>query len=171
IYGTDQSWLAQLEIVHDDGTTTTIATDATWQAATGPILSSSLYDGEVHDAGADNADWSKPGGASGGGWAPVKVHERDPANLTPAEGPPVRCTGTITPVTAVRRDDGSYLRDFGQSLVGRLAIMVEGLPGTRVTLRHAEMMVDGDLATGPLRQARATDEYILRGTGTEKWEP
>jgi len=171
IYGTDQSWLAQLEIAHDDGTTTTIATDASWQAATGPILTSSLYDGEVHDARADNPDWSKPDGASGGGWTPVKVHERDPSTLTPAEGPPVRCTDSIRPVTTLLRDDGSYLLDFGQNLVGRLAIVVEGPRGSHVTLRHAEVIVNGDLATGPLRQARATDEYILRGTGIEKWEP
>ena len=171
IYGADQSWLAQLEIAHDDGTTTTIATDASWQAATGPIITSSLYDGEVHDARADNPDWSKPDGANGGGWTPVKVHKRDPATLIPAEGPPVRCTDTITPVTALRRDDGSYLLDFGQNLVGRLAITVDGPCGSHVTLRHAEVTVNGDIATGPLRQARATDEYILRGAGIETWEP
>lgn len=171
IYGTDQSWLAQLEIAHDDGTRTTIATDASWQAATGPIATSSLYDGEVHDARADHPDWSKPDGGNGGGWTPVAVHERDPSTLIPAEGPPVRCTDTITPVTALRRDDGSYLLDFGQNLVGRLAITVEGPRGSHVTLRHAEVTVKGDLATVPLRQARATDEYILRGAGTEKWEP
>lgn len=171
IYGTDQSWLAQLEIVHDDGTTATIATDASWQAATGPIITSSLYDGEAHDARADDPGWSKPDGGSAEGWTPVQVHERDPATLIPAEGPPVRCTDTIAPVTALRRDDGSYLLDFGQNLVGRLAITVEGPRGTHVTLRHAEVIVDGNLATGPLRQARATDEYILRGAGTEKWEP
>jgi alpha-L-rhamnosidase len=170
IYGADQSWLAQLEIAHDDGTTTTIATDASWQAATGPIITSSLYDGEVHDARADNPDWSKPDGANGG-WTPVKVHKRDPATLIPAEGPPVRCTDTITPVTALRRDDGSYLLDFGQNLVGRLAITVDGPRGSHVTLRHAEVTVNGDIATGPLRQARATDEYILRGAGIETWEP
>ena len=163
IYGTDQSWLAQLEIAHDDGTRTTIATDASWQAATGPIVTSSLYDGEVHDARVDHPDWSKHDGANGGGWTPVEVHERDASTLIPAEGPPVRCTDNITPVTALRRDDGSYLLDFGQNLVGRLAITVEGPRGRHVTLRHAEVTVKGDLATVPLRQARATDEYILRG--------
>ena len=171
IYGTDQSWLAQLEIVHDDGTVTMIATDAAWRAATGPIITSSLYDGEVYDARAEEADWSRPGGGSAGPWTPVQVHDRDRCTLIPADGPPVRCTADVTPVSALRRDDGSYLLDFGQNLVGRLAITVTGQRGSRVTLRHAEVIVNGDLATRPLRQARATDEYVMRGEGTESWEP
>ena len=169
IYGTDQSWLAQLEIRHDDGSVTTIATDESWQAGPSPVITSSLYDGEVHDARLDDPGWSRVG--HGGNWTPVAVGERDPATLEPDGVPPVRCTQEITPVSITRRDDGSYLLDYGQNLVGRLAITVAGPPGSRVTLRHAEEVVDGDLATGPLRQARATDEYILRGGGTERWEP
>lgn len=169
IYGADQSWLAQLEIVHDDGSVTVIATDQSWQAALSPIMTSSLYDGEVHDARQDDPDWSRPG--SGAGWSPVAVRDRDPATLEPDDGPPVRCTQEIAPVSVTLRDDGSYLLDYGQNLVGRLAITVTGPPGTRVKLRHAEVLIAGDLATAPLRQARAADEYVLRGGGTEQWEP
>jgi alpha-L-rhamnosidase len=173
IYGSDQSWLAQLEIWHDDGTVTTIATDGSWQAAVGPIRTSSLYDGEVYDARLADPVWSQPGGAcvQPDGWTQVAVGNRDPVTLEPDEGPPVRCTQEVTPASVVPRDDGSYLLDFGQNLAGRLAITVTGPPGSRVTLRHAEVVIDGDLATRPLRQARATDEYILRGDGTEQWEP
>jgi alpha-L-rhamnosidase len=169
IYGPDQSFLAQLEITHDDGTVTVIATDQSWQAAPSPILTSSLYDGESHDARLDDPGWSRPGG--GGAWEPVAVRDRDPATLEPDDGPPVRCTQEIAPVSVTPRDDGSYLLDYGQNLVGRLAITVVGSAGTRVGLRHAEVIIDGDLATAPLRQARAADEYVLRGGGTERWEP
>jgi alpha-L-rhamnosidase len=173
IYGSDQSWLAQLEIRHDDGSVMTIATDGSWHAAVGPILTSSLYDGEVHDARLADPAWSRPGGGrvQRGGWTPVAVRDRDPVTLEPDEGPPVRCTQEVAPASVMPRDDGSYLLDFGQNLAGRLAITVTGPPGSRVTLRHAEVVIDGDLATRPLRQARATDEYILRGDGTERWEP
>ena len=173
IYGSDQSLLAQLEIWYDDGSVTTIATDETWQAAVGPMLTSSLYDGEAHDARLADPAWSRPGGGDGqhGGWTPVAVRDRDPLTLEPDAGPPVRCTQEVAPVSVTPRDDGSYLLDFGQNLVGRLAITVTGPPGSRVTLHHAEVVIDGDLATRLLRQARATDEYILRGDGTERWEP
>jgi alpha-L-rhamnosidase len=177
IYGSDQSWLAQLEIRHDDGSVTIIATDESWQAAVGPILTSSLYDGEVHDARLADPAWSQPGGADdqrgsqSGGWTPVAVRDRDPVTLEPDDAPPVRCTQEIAPTSVTPRDDGSYLLDFGQNLAGRLAITVTGPPGCRVKLHHAEVVIDGDLATRPLRQARATDEYILRGDGMERWEP
>ena len=170
IYGTDQSWLAQLEILHDDGSVTVIATDESWQAAPSPIIMSSLYDGEVHDARLDDPAWSRPGNSTGG-WTPVAVRDRDPATLEPDGVQPVRCTQEVVPVSVTLRDDGSYLLDYGQNLVGRLAITVEGPSGSRVTMRHAEVVIDGRLATAPLRQARATDEYILRGGGTERWEP
>jgi alpha-L-rhamnosidase len=169
IYGTDQSWLAQLEIRHEDGSVTTIATDGSWRSAPGPIIMSGLYDGEVHDARLDDPGWSRTGGNDG--WMPVAVRDRDPATLEPDSTPPVRCTQEVTPVSVTRRDDGAYLLDYGQNLVGRLAITVAGAPGRRVTLRHAEEVIDGELATAPLRQACATDEYILRGGGTERWEP
>jgi hypothetical protein len=103
--------------------------------------------------------------------APVAVRDRDPATLESDASPPVRCTQQVTPVSIARRGDGSYLLDFGQNLVGRLAITVAGPAGGRVTMRHAEEVIGGELATGPLRQARATDEYILRGGGTQSWEP
>lgn len=169
IYGADQSWLAQLEIVHDDGSVTVIATDQSWQAALGPVITSSLYDGEVHDARLDDPAWSRPG--SGAMWSPVAVRDRDPATLEPDDAPPVRCTQEISPVSVTLRDDGSYLLDYGQNLVGRLAIIVTGPRGTRVKLRHAEVLIGGDLATAPLHQARAADEYVLDGAGTERWEP
>jgi alpha-L-rhamnosidase len=171
IYGNDQSWLAQLEVVHDDGSTTTVATDASWSAATGPIITSGLYDGEVYDAREERADWTRPGGDPLGGWTSVRVHGRDTSTLVAAEGPPIRCTEQIAPVAITPKGPGTYLMDFGQNLVGRVAITVAGRRGTRMTIRHAEVLVDGELATRPLRQARATDEYVLCGGGPRTWEP
>jgi alpha-L-rhamnosidase len=49
----------------------------------------------------------------------VAVRDRDPATLEPDGSPPVRCTQEVTPVSIVRRDDGSYLLDFGQYLPGQ----------------------------------------------------
>jgi alpha-L-rhamnosidase len=170
LYGTDQSLLAQLEIVHDDGTTTVIATDLTWQSAPGPIITSGLYDGEVFDARLHDSSWSTPG-AAGQAWQPVTVGVRDPATLFAATGPAVRCTEERTAVAVTPKGPGRYLLDFGQNLVGRLRIDVTGPAGTTVRLRHAEVLQDGELATGPLREARATDEYTLRGGGAERWEP
>jgi alpha-L-rhamnosidase len=48
---------------------------------------------------------------------------------------------------------------------------VNGPAGTVVTLRHAEVLENGELGTRPLRAAKATDTYTLAGRGEEIWEP
>jgi len=170
LYGSDQSLIAQLEVTHDDGTTTVVASDPTWQAATGPILFSGLYEGETFDARLHDPAWSTPGGGTGATWTPVAVGERDPRTLIAPTGAAVRCTEEIRPVTVTPKPDGRLLLDFGQNLVGRLRITVDGPAGTTVTLRHAEVLQDGELATRPLRAATATDTLILPG-GPLTWEP
>ena len=66
---------------------------------------------------------------------------------------------------------GRTILDFGQNLVGWVRFTVDGPAGTVVTLRHAEVLEDGELGTRPLRNAEATDRYTLRGGGPETWEP
>jgi alpha-L-rhamnosidase len=170
IYGTDQSLLAQLEVTYEDGTTTVIATDGTWTAAPGPILTSGLYEGETFDARLDDPHWATPGAADAG-WTSVRVADRDPRTLVAPQAPPVRCTQEIAPVAVTRTEDGRHLLDFGQNLVGRLRITVDGPAGHTVTLRHAEVLQDGEPATRPLREARATDTLVLPGGGPYTWEP
>ncbi|MFH8759223.1 family 78 glycoside hydrolase catalytic domain [Streptomyces atroolivaceus] len=171
IYGTDQSLIAQLEVTYEDGTTATIATDGTWSAAPGPILTSGLYEGETFDARLYDPGWATPAGAAAGGWAPVRTHSRDPGTLVAPTGPPVRCTEEIAPVEVTRTGDDRHLLDFGQNLVGRLRVTLDGPAGTAVTLRHAEVLDAGELATRPLREAYATDTLMLSGRGPITWEP
>ncbi|MFI8423553.1 family 78 glycoside hydrolase catalytic domain [Streptomyces sp. NPDC085479] len=170
IYGTDQSLLAQLEITHTDGTTTVIATDHTWHAAPGPLLTSGLYEGESFDARLDDPGWSTPT-ASPDGWTAVRTGSRDPRTLVAPGGPPVRCTEELPPLSVTRTPDGRHLLDFGQNLVGRLRVTADGPAGTTLTLRHAEVLQDGELATRPLREAYSTDTLILPGGGPYTWEP
>ena len=170
LYGDKIALLAQLHVTHDDGSVTVVGTDQSWKASFGPILFSSLYKGESFDARELPNGWSRPG-FDDSDWQPVVGVERDPATLVAPEGPPVRCTGEVRPVTVRTSPSGKVLLDFGQNLVGRLQITVSGQAGSVVTLRHAEVLQDGELYTRPLRQADATDRYTLAGAGTETWEP
>ena len=63
VYGERLALLAQLEIQYADGTSERIVTDdaQAWRAATGPILLSGIYDGEIYDARLEHPGWSKPG--------------------------------------------------------------------------------------------------------------
>ncbi|WP_173024230.1 alpha-L-rhamnosidase [Microbacterium oryzae] len=169
LYGTDLSLIAQLELSHEDGSRTVVATDREWEAARGPILVSGLYDGEKYDMRDEVDGWSSPG-ASTGEWAPVRVGERDAATLVAPVAPPVRVTEDIRPVSIARHGEG-FLVDFGQNLVGRLRLRVDGPAGQVVELRHAEVLEHGELGTRPLRLADAQDVVVLDGRGPREWEP
>lgn len=170
IYGERLALLAQLEIRYADGTTEVLASDDTWQAATGPILASDIYDGEIYDARLERDGWALPGYAADG-WVGVRLLERDFRTLFAPLGPPVRRIEELAPTAIFASPSGKTIVDFGQNLVGRLRITVQGTAGTTVTLRHAEVLEHGELGTRPLRYAKATDQYTLRGGAPEIWEP
>jgi alpha-L-rhamnosidase len=170
LWGERLAFLAQLELTYADGTRAVVATDSSWRASTGPLLASSLYDGESYDARREMPGWSSPG-FDDAGWEGVVEVERDLATLVAPEGPPVRRVEAIEPASVAAMPSGATLVDFGQNLAGVVRLTVEGPPGTEVTLRHAEVLERGELCTRPLRGAKATDRYILRGGGLETWEP
>jgi alpha-L-rhamnosidase len=165
-YGDDLSLIAQLELVYPDRTVTIATGDDGWEAATGPLLQSSLYDGELYDARID-AGWGDDAG-----WVPVVTGFRDPTTLFAPHSAPVRAHAELEPVSVTRRADGGILLDFGQNISGRLRLAVRGpAAGQELTLQHAEVLEGDELALRPLRTARATDVYIARGSAREDWEP
>ena len=170
LYGERLALLAQLEVTRPDGTTEVVASDASWQSALGPLLSSDTQEGEAYDARLERAGWSSPGHVSEG-WTDVELLDRDLTTLVARTGPPVRATETLAPVAIQRSPSGKLLVDFGQNLVGHVRITVNGPAGTTITLRHAEVLKDGELHTAPLGTAYQTDRYTLAGGGSETWEP
>ena len=170
IWGERVALLAQLEIEYVDGDRDLIVTDENWRAATGAILMNSLYDGETYDARLEPSGWSAPG-FDASGWSGVRLLAWDLTTLTAPVGPPIRRIARVAPVAITHSPSGRTLLDFGQNLVGRLAITVQGQAGQTVTLRHAEVLENGELGVRPLRHAEATDRYTLRGGAPESWEP
>ncbi|MFC3996759.1 family 78 glycoside hydrolase catalytic domain [Nocardiopsis sediminis] len=170
LYGTELGVLVQIEVHYTDGERQTICSGPGWSAGSGPIRASDLYDGEEFDARLHDAAWSMPG-FDDTGWAPVAERPFDPAVLAAPDGPPVRCVETLPVAEVLTSPSGRTILDFGQNLVGRLRITVRGAAGDTVVLRHAEVLEHGELAVGPLRAAKATDTYTLRGGGEEEWAP
>ncbi|HEX7070077.1 MAG TPA: glycoside hydrolase family 78 protein, partial [Rhodothermales bacterium] len=170
-YGTRLAFLGQLEITYTDGRRETIATDASWKSATGPILISDLYDGEVYDARMEAEGWSTAG-FDDSAWKPVRL-STDPAPTLVAQiGPPVRAIQELRPIEKFTTPEGDLVFDMGQNMVGHVRLRVSGPAGTRVTLRHAEVLdSDGNFYTDNLRTARQEVVYVLKGDGEELHEP
>ena len=159
----------RLDVSYADGTSETFTTGPEWRGTTqSPTTSAGIYPGEDYDARLAPAGWDSAG-FDDSSWQAVTVGDAIAAE--PRTAPPVRVTGTFPVQEVSTSPSGVTLLDFGQNLVGRLRIRVNGPAGTVVTLRHAEVLEHGELGTRPLRAAKATDTYVLVGSGEEEWAP
>ncbi|WP_434212556.1 family 78 glycoside hydrolase catalytic domain [[Pseudomonas] boreopolis] len=169
-WGERLALLAQLELVYADGHIERVVSDAHWRAATGGLRSSEIYDGECYDARLEPDGWQQPG-FDDAAWSGVRHCDYPLQTLVAPEGPPMRRIQTLAAQQVLTTPSGKIVLDFGQNLVGWLRIRVRGPRGRRITLRHAEVLQDGELCTEPLRTAKATDVYLCKGQGEETWEP
>ncbi|MBI2929336.1 MAG: family 78 glycoside hydrolase catalytic domain [Verrucomicrobia bacterium] len=185
--------LLQLNLEFEDGSTTSVVSDESWKLTTdGPIRANCEYDGEEYDARMELDGWAEPGFddakwekvqlvSSGDGTPPqmrvgAEVAQLGPlfrnANMSAQMIEPIRVTETLKPISVTEQSPGVWIFDFGQNMVGWCRLRVRGPRGTEVTLRHAETLrPDGSLYLDNIRSAKVTDTYILRGQGTETWEP
>jgi len=171
LYGHQLLLLLQINVTYSDGTQEVIVSDASWKAATGPILMSDIYDGEVYDARLEKTGWTQTG-FNDGDWAGVKVVDHSKEVLIAPAGPPVRKIEEIKPVKILKTPRGETVFDLGQNMVGWVRLKVQAPAGTKVTLLHVEMLdKDGNVYTENLRSARQTVEYICKGEGLEVYEP
>ena len=170
VYGNDRRLIAQLVINYTDGTSQVIATDGTWKInPKGFIISADNFLGEMIDAqnipqGWKNIDYNDAA------WENAFVDASVDKNLEAQKNEPVRVYKLLPPVKISPFGD-KYIVDFGQSLTGWTRFKVKGTKGTKIKIRHGEMLdVDGSLYTKNLAAAIQNDDYILSG-GEDEFEP
>ncbi|MBS1508352.1 MAG: family 78 glycoside hydrolase catalytic domain [Bacteroidetes bacterium] len=170
-YGNKLGVLAQLTVTYSDGTSEAIVTDDQWKVRTGPIVSSSIYHGEVYNAQLEMPDWNKAS-FDASAWTPVTVKDFPFTNLTASESANITKHETFKPIKVITTPKGEKVIDFGQNLTGWVHFKVSGAKGTQVTIRHAEVLdKKGNFYTDNLRAAKAEVHYTLKGNGIESYEP
>jgi alpha-L-rhamnosidase len=184
-YGDRPKLFMQLSIDYEDGSSLTIVSDESWSMLRGPIISNSIWDGEVYDAREEKEDWNKCG-YDDSKWEKAVRVEPPESILDSQLLPPIRVVSRKKPVSIFEPEDGIYVFDFGQNLTGWSSLRVKGERGTKITLKTAEatrkdmarmrcedttevsMLID----PSPNRSAKAVDIYILKGRGKiEIYEP
>jgi alpha-L-rhamnosidase len=170
-YGDFIGLLCQLEVTGEDGKTEVLKSDSSWKASTGPVLASDIYNGEVYDARLEKDGWSEAG-FDEKSWTPVRMGAEISSALIAPAGPPVCRIEEIKPIEILETPEGETVVDMGQNMVGRIRMKVSGPAGTKVILRHAEVLdKEGNFYTENLRAAKQRLEYTLKGEGTEVYEP
>jgi alpha-L-rhamnosidase len=163
--------LAQLEVEYGDGHRETFGSDDSWKGSASPILHSEIYSGEVYDARREQKSWNKVG-FDDSRWSPAHISDAPKIEISSQITPPTQVVMTVAPKAVSHAVNGSYLFDMGQNMVGWATLKVKGASGVRVRLRFAEILnPDGTIYTDNLRNADATDVYVLKGGEEERFTP
>jgi alpha-L-rhamnosidase len=160
---------AVIELRYPDRTEI-VVTDEQFRAGEGSVRANSIYDGVTIDARLEPAGWNEPG-SDDGAWGPVEPIDWDPATLIDPVAPPIRRIEELAPVAVRPSRRGTTIVDFGQNISGWVRLRLTGQRGREVTVRHAEVLVDGEPDYTTLRTAQATDRYVTAGSGPEEFEP
>ncbi|KAL2784585.1 bacterial alpha-L-rhamnosidase-domain-containing protein [Aspergillus keveii] len=169
IYGDTLGVLCLLSVTTSNGTKIFIPSDGTWKSSVGPIIASEIYHGEKYNSTQEIEGWDSPG-FDASEWLGTHTVDFDKSVLAAPDAPPVRRIEERKLENVFSSASGKTVLDFGQNLVGWLRVRVKGPKGSTITFVHTEVMENGEVATRPLRTAKATDNLILSGEEQE-WEP
>ncbi len=168
--------LSQLRIEYTDGSSEMIVSDSSWKANTGPVIQDGIRQGECYDAGKEMPGWSTPD-FNDQNWAKPDIVPAPKGKLRAQMITPIKVTETITPVSITEPTPGVFVYDLGQNIAGWSRLKVSGPKGTKVQIRYAERLKkDGTIDQDEIKRHTYedtfhTDTYILKGEGTETWEP
>ncbi len=161
-----------LTIEFADGTTETVGSDTSWKlTADGPISSNNEYDGEEYDARKELTGWNQVN-FDDSNWQEAERVGMPDGSLRAQPMAGMKVVDKITPVSITPLGQG-FILDLGQNMAGWLRIHVHGNVNDSIKLRFAEtLQKTGELYVENLRDARATDYYILKGDASgEDWSP
>jgi alpha-L-rhamnosidase len=167
-YAERPALFAELVLEYADRTDV-VGSDLDFRAGTGGVRENSIYDGETFDARLEPRGWDSPG-FDDSGWTGVEVVDWPLDTLTRSSAEPIRRVEELEPIEIITTPAGKTVIDFGQNISGRVRFTVTAAEGAAITLRHAEVMIDGEIDMETVRTAKCTDTYISAG-GTDTWEP
>lgn len=172
LWGKKMGLICQLVVKYSDGSSAVINSDDSWKGTNeGPVGLNGIYEGEDYDARHEQKGWASAG-FNDAGWQAVQVADYSLDNLTGTQSVPVRKIQELKPIRIFHTPSGTLVADMGQNMVGWVRLKVKGPAGTRVTIRHAEVLDKyGEFYTANLRAARVTVNYTLKGEGEEVYEP
>lgn len=170
-WGRSPALFAQMELTYEDGSTERIVTDKSWKAHFSPLVSTDFMMGEEYDATKEINGWDRPE-FNDSNWPQVNERSEPVRELDGQVMEPVRKLAELKPKAVTEPKAGKWTYDLGQNMVGVVRLKISATPGTRITLRHAEMLnPDGTVYTDNLRGAPSIDTYVCKGGSTEIWQP
>lgn len=168
--------IAQLRLLFQDGSEQIVTSDGEWRTRPGPVVYSSIFGGEDHDARRTPPDWATA--APNADWAPVLTVSGPGGRLTANGVPPVRVMRTIAPIAVSEPRPGVFVFDYGLNFAGRPQLTLKDAQADQtVRMWPGELL----LADGTVDQASMTGfkpglngirfTYIAREQAIQTWQP
>lgn len=153
LYADRQALLCELYLTYEDDSTEIIGTDESWQVTEdGRFQEAEFYNGETYDA---TIDYSKLN------WRQAGLETlRISPKIVAQYGTPVRAHEILTPTSCTASPSGVLIYDMGQNFAGVIRAKIKGKQGQKIIFSHAEILMDGELYTQPLRSAKQQAVYI-----------
>ncbi len=158
-----QMLLAELHLHYQDGTEQVIGTDDSFQVSTqGAYTVAGIYEGVTVDASVDESKLT---------YHPCQVAKpKIHPVLVPSQGV-ARFGESIACVSSTPSKRGGTIYDFGQNFSGVVKLVMKNTTaGQHINIKHAEVLVDGEIFTSNLRKAAAQVNYYCKG-GEEEYIP
>jgi alpha-L-rhamnosidase len=157
--------ICRMHITFNDGSTSIISSDETWEYALGPIVFTCIFGGEDYDARREQAGWDSPG-FDDKSWAAAEVCDGPGGKLVAQYAPPVKVADYLPAVSIQRLENDQYEVDCGINLSARPLIKVRGPSGSQVVITCAERR--GETWT---KRGGHSYTYTLKGQGDEVFRP
>ena len=155
LYGYRMQMLAELRAVLPDGKSFCLASDESFRCHTGPVLESTIYDGEIYDA-----RLADPGED---GWAAAVSVDAPVGAAADRLSTPLRRHEAIKPVKLLHTPAGEQVLDFGQVITGWVEADVLLPAGAEMALDYGELLQHDNFYNENLRSAKAHFSFTSDG--------
>ena len=155
LYGDRMQMLAELRAVLPDGKSFCLASDESFRCHTGPVLESTIYDGEIYDA-----RLADPGED---GWAAAVSVDAPVGAAADRLSTPLRRHEAIKPVKLLHTPAGEQVLDFGQVITGWVEADVLLSAGAEMALDYGELLQHDNFYNENLRSAKAHFGFTSAG--------
>ncbi len=156
-----------LSVTYDDGTSMSWGSGTGMMTGASPVVNASIYNGEIYDARQEADGWNANGFVPPASWGFALSASGPGGVLSSLMHPPIRALEVVKPIAITSPQPGLFVVHFPRNFAGVCRLRVKGAAGSKVTLRHAEILKNdgsGMIYTDNLRSALATDVYTLRGS-------
>ena len=171
--------LCEVLITYSDGEQEVIKSDVSWKTNIGPVRFFNIHVGTTYDALLEQQGWNTVNFKES--WKESTLANAPASLIESQKMPLIAETDRYAPVSVIKINDTCYVYDMGINTAGITEVRIKGQKGTRVMVRHAEMLdssgnidqrnINMHLRPRNEREIIQSDVYILKGEGEEVFKP